>query len=309
MGATLGVMLLMFFMSTLAINHVVLERRLQKIEQKYQKKLDRLVDDIEHEQTMRNQHRVKFHTETSDEIALATGQRPPITSPLIAQYAAGLIATPQKHKPQTSDLIAKYAASAIGTPEASEAPEAPEVTEPVEPATNSTSPIDALPQHPPQTSAGTSPSATFAADLTPKPQINSQIQVWANSRNQARIPALIKYAYHQDAVTRNLVAESLGKLASLKSLSPQAEMAIAVLGKLSRDRSVTVRQTAIDALGQIKSDRVLDFLMPALKSPHRSIVRSASGAIARLQYYQAPAKVVVVESVKKPPFKSPNSKA
>jgi hypothetical protein len=83
MGATLGVMLLMFLMSTLAINHVVLERRLQQIEQKYQKDFDRLIDEIEYEQALRQRHRQKFQAEPTAAIGTEPTQlRSPVsTSP------------------------------------------------------------------------------------------------------------------------------------------------------------------------------------------------------------------------------------
>jgi hypothetical protein len=295
MGATLGVMLLMFLMSTLAINHVVLERRLQQIEQKYQKNLDRLVDEIEYEQTMRQRHRQKFQAESVEPVGTEPTQlRSPVptapksapqTSTLIASYAAS-VAKPSapettstkstnthKTAPQTSDLIAKYAAS-------------------VEDAAN-LAPTPAAPQ----TSALI---ASYAASVAPKPNINSQIQAWARSKNQNSIPALVKHSRQQDAATRSLVAEALGQLASLRSQSPQAEKAIATLGQLSRDRSLTVRQSAINALAQIKSDKVIAHLIPALKSPNGAIVRTASGAIAKLKYYQTPAQVAEIPKVAKP---------
>jgi hypothetical protein len=256
MGATWAVMLLMFLMSTLAINHVVVERRLQQIEQKYQKDFDRLIDEIEYEQALRRKHREKFQSE-----------------PAVATTSTAAVSS------QATSPAAKVVRSPITTTPTSTAQPTAKV-----PASSPSQPIASI----------SAASNKFVATSTPpaitKPNLSSHVQAWANSKNQDRIPALIKYAHHQDAALRSLVAESLGKLASQKSLSLQANKAIATLGKLSRDRSLIVRQAAIEALGQIKSDKVLAYLMPALKDSNSAIVRSASGAIARLKYYQTPVK-------------------
>jgi hypothetical protein len=97
------------------------------------------------------------------------------------------------------------------------------------------------------------------------------------------------------------VAEALGQLASLRSQSSQAEKAIATLGQLSRDRSLTVRQSAINALGQIKSDKVFAHLIPALKvlrmgrSSELPVARSLSSSIIKLL-----AQVAEIPKVAKP---------
>jgi hypothetical protein len=81
--------------------------------------------------------------------------------------------------------------------------------------------------------------------------------------------------------TRTRAAVALGQLATRQR--SQSSAAIALLDKLSRDPEAIVRQSAIVALGQIKSRKALPILKLALRDCNSAVVRAANEAIAPLK--------------------------
>jgi HEAT repeat protein len=96
--------------------------------------------------------------------------------------------------------------------------------------------------------------------------------------------------YHPSDRVRATVAAAIGRIAAGKPVRAEIEQALPTLGKLSRDSSATVRQAAVESLGNIKSDRVIPLLQQALRDSDRHVVKTASAAIARFKFYPAKTK-------------------
>lgn len=113
--------------------------------------------------------------------------------------------------------------------------------------------------------------------------IEQKITGWRDSGQIAYIPQLANYSYHPDPHLRTLVASALGNIAESKSITTEIQKTISILGKLSRDSDVSVRQSAIVALAKIKSDKVIPWLKIALRDSDINVVKTASAALNRFK--------------------------
>ena len=134
------------------------------------------------------------------------------------------------------------------------------------------------------------------------PELCENVTAWGESGQAKSIGQLNRYTKHQNADVRRLVASGLGKIAASNSMRAEIERLIPTLGKLSQDSKPEVRQAAVEALGMIKSDKVLPFLQRALKDAVGDVRKSANASIAKLNLgygFKPKAEIKPIE-VKKP---------
>ena len=130
--------------------------------------------------------------------------------------------------------------------------------------------------------------------------LRNQIAVWGNSGQIYYIPNLIGYANHQESQIRELVASALGKIGAANSLRAELQRAIPILGKLSQDSSPQVRLSAVEALGMIKSEKVIAFLQRALRDTEGAVVQSANVAFGKFKFYSLTSATTAKKDVRKP---------
>jgi hypothetical protein len=112
------------------------------------------------------------------------------------------------------------------------------------------------------------------------------------------IPKIAEYVNHPDSHLRKLAASALGTIAASQGTKAEIQRAVPLLGKLSRDSESLVRQSAVEALGKIKSEKVIPLLSLALRDSDSDVVKIASAALNKYKYYPRiqgvkPAKTVV----------------
>ena len=89
----------------------------------------------------------------------------------------------------------------------------------------------------------------------------------------------------QDAEARKLAVFGLGKMAAANALRSDGQRAIETLGKLTQDSNSGVRQAAVEALGMIKSEKVIPLLQQALRDTDGAVAKSASAALNKFKFY------------------------
>jgi hypothetical protein len=136
----------------------------------------------------------------------------------------------------------------------------------------------------------------------PKTQaLGEEIVAMGDSARVTDIPQLIQHATHAEPPIRQLVATAIGRIASAQGIKAEVQRALPVLGKLCQDPDTAVRQSAVEALGQIKSEKAIPFLKLALRDADSDVVKSASDAIGKFKFYPAtPAKKSPPQSPPKP---------
>lgn len=115
--------------------------------------------------------------------------------------------------------------------------------------------------------------------------ITEKIIAMGKSSQVAYIPKLTEYVNHSDSRIRELVALSLGNISAIQSHKAEVQRAIHLLGKLSRSPEPSVRQSAVEALGKIKSESVIPYLKQALRDSNPNVVKLASTAISKFKFY------------------------
>jgi hypothetical protein len=183
----------------------------------------------------------------------------------------------------TTAAVATAATMATAKPTASDA-SAPITTPVTAPATT---PVTA----PVTTADRTTPSMPpFAAIQDPKrpstpelQDLSQEILEMGMSKQLRFVPKLTQYANHSDAKIRSYVAYALGQIAMPHTVKAEIETIIPVLGKLSQDKDLEVRQMAIKALSSIQSPKVLPYLEKGLLSSAGSVQQMANTAIQKLK--------------------------
>ncbi len=108
---------------------------------------------------------------------------------------------------------------------------------------------------------------------------------WGDSGNPIYIPTLLGHARHRESGIRATVGLAVGQIAATMSVRSEIQRAIPVLGNLSQDPDPRVRQAAVEALGQIKSETVIPFLRQSVRDSDRAIVKIASEALQKFKFY------------------------
>jgi hypothetical protein len=181
----------------------------------------------------------------------------------------------------TAAAIATTAAVATAATMATAKPTASDASAPI------TTPVTA----PVTTADRTTPSMPpFAAIQDPKrpstpelQDLSQEILEMGMSKQLRFVPKLTQYANHSDAKIRSYVAYALGQIAMPHTVKAEIETIIPVLGKLSQDKDLEVRQMAIKALSSIQSPKVLPYLEKGLLSSAGSVQQMANTAIQKLK--------------------------
>ncbi|MCU0541790.1 MAG: HEAT repeat domain-containing protein [Oscillatoriaceae cyanobacterium Prado104] len=84
---------------------------------------------------------------------------------------------------------------------------------------------------------------------------------------------------------RKFAAVSLGRMAAANALRSDGQRAIETLGKLTQDANFEVRLAAVEALGTIKSEKVIPLLQKALRDSNSAVAKSASAALNKFKFY------------------------
>ncbi|MDY6781509.1 MAG: HEAT repeat domain-containing protein [Cyanobacteriota bacterium] len=93
------------------------------------------------------------------------------------------------------------------------------------------------------------------------------------------------YLRHPSHRARASLAGALGKIVRGQPMRAGISQAVETLAILARDRSPEVRQAAIEAIANVKSDSVIPLLQRALRDSDRNVVKAASAAISRFKFY------------------------
>lgn len=110
--------------------------------------------------------------------------------------------------------------------------------------------------------------------------------------------SLMRYTNHANSSVRAAVAMALGNLATRRS-GTSVETLIPVLGRLSQDTKTEVRVAAVEALGKIRSPKVLPWLQRSQQSDPQ-VRKAATSALQRLKLiYQPKAAKLKPEGKKK----------
>ncbi|MBE9009837.1 HEAT repeat domain-containing protein [Pseudanabaenaceae cyanobacterium LEGE 13415] len=131
--------------------------------------------------------------------------------------------------------------------------------------------------------------------------LTQEMLVLGQSKDLKHVSRLMQYATHADSIVRGNAAIALGQIAHQNAVRDEVERSIPVLGKLTQDADLKVRLYAVQALGEIRSQRVLPYLQKALQSPSGSVMKAANRAFQnlKLQYGETPAMQVAQEMLKK----------
>jgi hypothetical protein len=114
-------------------------------------------------------------------------------------------------------------------------------------------------------------------------ELSQTILTWGKTKELKQVCKLNQYATHRDPVIRTHAVAALQEIAARHPLTREVESMIPVLGKLTQDSSLAVRQLAVKALGEIRSEAVLPYLEQALLSPSSGVKKTAQSAIEKLK--------------------------
>lgn len=136
--------------------------------------------------------------------------------------------------------------------------------------------------------------------------LTQEILAWGQSKDLKHLPKLMQNATSSDAIVRGNVAIALGQIAASHPVRKEIEQAIPVLGKLTQDSNLQVRQFAVQALGAIRSEKVLPYLQQALLSPSGSVMKAANDALQnlKLHYGKTPGMQLAQKMLEKPKSKA-----
>ncbi len=154
-------------------------------------------------------------------------------------------------------------------------------------------PLLEIPQAPLEKSFVSIPSTEFTVaasslsnTVAKKTQdLAKKILALGNSGQVAYIPQIIAYTTYPDSQLRQSVASALGTIAAFQGIKPEIKRVIPLLGKLSRDPDPLVRQSAVEALGKIKSETVIPLIRQALRDANLNVVKAASAALTKFKFY------------------------
>ncbi|MGJ3248402.1 MAG: HEAT repeat domain-containing protein [Elainellaceae cyanobacterium] len=175
-------------------------------------------------------------------------------------------------------------------------------------------PAPESPPTPTPTSTSPTPEVTphyrpWAAPVQPPSPVSSQnardtIAAIDESQRVSDIGELSKFVNHPSSEIRAQVASAMGKIADSNRGNSAVQTAIPPLGKLSQDPNSSVRQTAIESLGNIPSAKVIPFIRQALRDSDINVVKAANTEMSKYKFYSS--KSQSKKGAKKKSFKSIN---
>ncbi|MGL5061913.1 MAG: HEAT repeat domain-containing protein [Microcoleus sp.] len=110
-------------------------------------------------------------------------------------------------------------------------------------------------------------------------------QIAKPAPNYYSVAQLMSCVQSQNADDRKFAAVSLGRMAAANALRSDGQRAIETLGKLTQDANYEVRLAAVEALGTIKSEKVIPLLQKALRDSNSAVAKSASAALNKFKFY------------------------
>jgi HEAT repeat protein len=125
------------------------------------------------------------------------------------------------------------------------------------------------------------PSIVRQEIVSPAPQPTLEETIAAIA-NPSRLKPYLRHPSHR---ARAALAATLGKTVRGQPMRTEVSQAIEILAILAQDRSAVVRQAAIEAIANVKSERVIPLLQRALHDCDRNVIKTASAAIARFKFY------------------------
>jgi HEAT repeats len=109
------------------------------------------------------------------------------------------------------------------------------------------------------------------------------------------ISQLIASVANADSTTRQQIAQHLGQLGKADQSRTDGRRVMATLIQLSRDAAAPVRQTAVQALGSLRSPKVIPHLKRALRDVNPAVVQAAHEAIAPFKLRVLPQQPIKVK--------------
>ncbi|NEO07591.1 HEAT repeat domain-containing protein [Moorena sp. SIO3I8] len=157
----------------------------------------------------------------------------------------------------------------------------------------------------PEPSQPEQPVLTETPSITAQPSqsdldLGETITALGNYGQARDIPQLSKYINHPESLIRGSIASALGKIAAAQGLRAEIQQAIPLIGKLIQDPQPSVRQSAVEALSNIKSEKVIPLLERALRDPDSNVVKSASAGISQFKSYRRTPKPKPANKTVKP---------
>lgn len=141
---------------------------------------------------------------------------------------------------------------------------------------------ESAPPSPAPTASSPNPTATMRT-ATPNLALTDAVNALV-SKGTASLPELAAYSVQTDPHIRKLVAHAIGQAVAGRQ-KPGTQEAIRTLDRLRQDADPTVRQSAVEALSQIQSDKVIPLLRKSLRDPDLDVVQAASAAVNQFKFY------------------------
>ncbi|NEO17325.1 MULTISPECIES: HEAT repeat domain-containing protein [unclassified Moorena] len=157
----------------------------------------------------------------------------------------------------------------------------------------------------PEPSQPEQPMVTETPIITDQPSQSDQdldetITALENYAQASDIPQLSNYINHPESLIRGSIASALGKIAAAQGFRAEIQQAIPLMGKLIQDPQPSVRKSAVEALSNIKSEKVIPLLERALRDPDSDVVKSASAGISQFKSYRRTPKPKAAKKTVKP---------
>ncbi len=113
--------------------------------------------------------------------------------------------------------------------------------------------------------------------------LSQEIVSMGNSGKLSYIPKLIQYRHHDDPLIRCYVVHAIGAIAAAHSVTAEVQAAIPILGEMTNDPELKVREMAFKALSRIQSPDVQPYLEKGLLSSSSSVKQLANAALQKLK--------------------------
>ncbi len=155
------------------------------------------------------------------------------------------------------------------------------------------------PSQPEQPMVTETPSITDQRSQSDQ-DLDETITALGNYAEASDIPQLSNYINHPESLIRGSIASALGKIAAAQGFRAEIQQAIPLIGKLIKDPQPSVRQSAVEALSNIKSEKVIPLLERALRDPDSDVVKSASAGISQFKSYRRTPKPKPAKKTVKP---------
>ena len=253
-----------------------------------------------------------FQKKLEDEVESARSQFQVVVDKFINDHEVEITQLKQKHRQEIEALSAPMNGAAAGAAmdaAMNNTPLAPLASSHVtvqDPADNSTSldqahPTDnlatdevqkgltnAVPQvsfdAPPSSMPNMEEKLPVSTEIMPEPDpFIATIEMLGRSKRVSAIDQLSKQVAQAAPEGRQAIAQALGQIVSANPQSPALQRTIPPLTKLSQDSKPTVRQAAIEALGNIPSTKVVPIVKRALRDPDTKVIKAANQAMEKLK--------------------------